>query len=413
MSFREPTDQMARWLEMLSQFNFQMEYRAGKSHSNADALSRAPCDPESCSCYNGNQILEALPCGGCPHCQKQHAAWSAFVDYEDVIPLITRRVTSKRHVDDGRQKTETKPSTPDAKDKSESRSYINLGINSVLGYFMTILHLLITIFVGSPLFLCKAIRNSCLLPFKSMYVRAVTTRRQALTNERPQNGQGKANGKNIKQRGQVHTGSGSHNLVNNLGFTNVSMSSIQRQDKDVGTILAWLSESNTRPGREKVQDKSPVVRHLWLLWEQLVLIDGVLYKKWADDPTHSHLTLVVPKALFKTILEANHDAVLSGHLGLKKSFSRIRQNYYWYKMKDTVRNYVRACSVCGARKRPHKSPRAPLQNYQQGAPLDRIAMDILGPFPESDQGNKYILVIVILSLSGLRLTPYLTSVRLL
>ena len=39
MSVREPTDQMARWLEMLSQFNFQMEYRAGKSHSIADALS--------------------------------------------------------------------------------------------------------------------------------------------------------------------------------------------------------------------------------------------------------------------------------------------------------------------------------------------------------------------------------------
>ena len=127
----------------------------------------------------------------------------------------------------------------------------------------------------------------------------------------------------------------------------------------------------------------------------LFIIDGVLYKKWDDGPTHSHLTLVVPKALFKTILEENHDAVLSGHLGFKKAFSRIRQNYtvYCYKMKDMVRNDVRACSVCGARKRPHKPPRAPLQNYQQGAPLDRIAMDILGPFPESDQGNRYILLI--------------------
>ena len=51
-------------------------------------------------------------------------------------------------------------------------------------------------------------------------------------------------------------GSGSNNLVNDLGFTNLSMSSIQRQDKDVGTILAWLYESQTRPCREKVQDES-------------------------------------------------------------------------------------------------------------------------------------------------------------
>ena len=178
VSFREPMGQMARWLEMLSQFNFRMEYRAGKNHSNADALSRAPCDPESCSCHNGDKLLAALPCGGCPHCQKQHAAWSAFVDYEDVIPLTTRRVTSK--IDNEMRETETPSSTPDANDKAESSSY-NLGISSVLGYVMT---LLLLIFVGSPLYLCKTIRNSCLRPFKSMYVRAVTTRRQALTKEK-------------------------------------------------------------------------------------------------------------------------------------------------------------------------------------------------------------------------------------
>ena len=28
-----------------------------------------------------------------------------------------------------------------------------------------------------------------------------------------------------------------------------------------------------------------------------------------------------------------------------------------------------------------------------GAPLDRLATDILGPFPESTRGNKYILAV--------------------
>ena len=170
---------------------------SGENHSNADALSRAPCDPESCPCYNGDKILAALPCGGCPHCQKQHAAWSAFVDYEDVIPPTTRRVMSK--IDDGMRGTETPSSTPDANDKAESSSY-NLGISSVLGYVMTLLLLIITILVGSPLYLCKTIRNTCFRPFKSMYVRAVTTRRQALTKEKAQNGQSKANGKNATQK---------------------------------------------------------------------------------------------------------------------------------------------------------------------------------------------------------------------
>ena len=43
-------------------------------------------------------------------------------------------------------------------------------------------------------------------------------------------------------------------------------------------MLNWMNESRTRPCREKVQDKSPGVRNLWLLcWEQFVLIKGYLF----------------------------------------------------------------------------------------------------------------------------------------
>ncbi len=35
-----------------------------------------------------------------------------------------------------------------------------------------------------------------------------------------------------------------------------------------------------------------------------------------------------------------------------------------------------------------------MQTYMCGAPLDRIHLDVLGPLPESKNGNKYILVII-------------------
>ena len=38
MSFSEPADQMARWLELLSQFNFTLAHIAGKNDNNADSL---------------------------------------------------------------------------------------------------------------------------------------------------------------------------------------------------------------------------------------------------------------------------------------------------------------------------------------------------------------------------------------
>ncbi len=39
MSFKNPENQMARWIEVLSQFDFVLEHRKGVKHVNADALS--------------------------------------------------------------------------------------------------------------------------------------------------------------------------------------------------------------------------------------------------------------------------------------------------------------------------------------------------------------------------------------
>ena len=42
MSFREPEGQIARWLERLQEYDFEVEHRPGESHCNADAMSPKP-----------------------------------------------------------------------------------------------------------------------------------------------------------------------------------------------------------------------------------------------------------------------------------------------------------------------------------------------------------------------------------
>ena len=41
---KEPEGQLARWIEFMSFFSYEIEYRAGQRHQNADALSRRPCN---------------------------------------------------------------------------------------------------------------------------------------------------------------------------------------------------------------------------------------------------------------------------------------------------------------------------------------------------------------------------------
>ena len=47
-SFKELEGQLARWLQVLEQFDFQVVHRPGEKHANADALSRGPC--HQCGC---------------------------------------------------------------------------------------------------------------------------------------------------------------------------------------------------------------------------------------------------------------------------------------------------------------------------------------------------------------------------
>lgn len=86
MNFKHPQNQIARWLEELSQYNMRIIHRKGKKHLNADALSRDL--PDSCENYSSKVRLEDLTCGGCRYCRRAHERWHDFnTEVDDVIPL--------------------------------------------------------------------------------------------------------------------------------------------------------------------------------------------------------------------------------------------------------------------------------------------------------------------------------------
>ena len=43
LNFKEPDGQRARWLEILSEYEYTIQHRSGRSHGNADGLNRQWC----------------------------------------------------------------------------------------------------------------------------------------------------------------------------------------------------------------------------------------------------------------------------------------------------------------------------------------------------------------------------------
>ncbi|XP_052704608.1 uncharacterized protein LOC128180527 [Crassostrea angulata] len=90
MNFKEPQGQLARWLEVLSQYHMQIQHPSGKKHVNADVLSRlddnGPC--KEMSIFNPPS---SLPCGGCKYCVKVHEKWQDFMKIDNVIPLAEKK----------------------------------------------------------------------------------------------------------------------------------------------------------------------------------------------------------------------------------------------------------------------------------------------------------------------------------
>ncbi len=54
-NFRNPEGQLTIWMEILSEYNFTIEHRAGRIHQNADALSCKPCNQCGREVENGSK----------------------------------------------------------------------------------------------------------------------------------------------------------------------------------------------------------------------------------------------------------------------------------------------------------------------------------------------------------------------
>lgn len=254
LSFREPEGQVARWIEALQSYQFEIQHRPGHLHGNADALSRRPC--------------EALDCR---YCQRQE-------DRDRATPQVA----------------------------------------------------------------------------------------------------------------VARAGSVGEELLE--AITSQEWRTAQEGDPILEKVGQWV-DAGKRPPWQDVSALAVEAKAYFSQWASLARHDGLLYRVWqTPNGKRKVWQLLVPKDWRQRVLKAVHGAVGAGHFGITKTLNRLRQRFYWAGCRQDTELFVHCCDACTAQKGPSRRSHAPLQQYQVGAPMERVGVDILGPFPTTDLGNRYVLV---------------------
>ncbi|RLU23008.1 hypothetical protein DMN91_005286 [Ooceraea biroi] len=101
-----------------------------------------------------------------------------------------------------------------------------------------------------------------------------------------------------------------------------------------------------------------------------------------------------PKDLHSEIIREMHYLPTGGHRGVTKTYSRIKHKYYWENLKSDVQKHIQQCLQCQLKKLVRVKTKQPmLITDTPGAAFDKVAMDIVGPLPRTDNGNEYILTL--------------------
>lgn len=129
---------------------------------------------------------------------------------------------------------------------------------------------------------------------------------------------------------------------------------------------------------------------------EFIIKDGMLCRTKRGNTLPPQI--LIPKdghELIDRLMYLHHDIPEAGHFSSKKMIPKLVRSYFWTTLnKDTV-TYCKSCLGCQVHKKTAPNPKnKPLKPYLPDHPNQRISVDLIGPLPETENGNVYTLCMV-------------------
>ena len=133
--------------------------------------------------------------------------------------------------------------------------------------------------------------------------------------------------------------------------------------------------------------------------------NGLLYKLTKGN---CRSVTVIPKKLRNSVFHQMHEIPLAGHLGIRKTISRIETaGFWWKKMARDIKEWIRSCNVCCRVKPDFRKPMGTMELSLDfpTEPRQVLASNLIGPLPKSYANHEYLPVFVDLFSKWVELIP--------
>ena len=188
----------------------------------------------------------------------------------------------------------------------------------------------------------------------------------------------------------IPRGQGSH--VYEPVWNPEDLSTEQDANPDIRPIMQGKRAGDNRPRWEDISPESRDTKLLWRQWERLSLVHGVLHRRFHElEGRGWWYQLVVPEGRQKDLLQCMHGGAIGDHLGMAGTLALAEQGFYWPGMCADVSRIYTECDCDMLNRR--RGRRKPLHQYIVGVPMERLAMDVAGPYPITSSGNQYCLMV--------------------
>ncbi|KAM6965265.1 gypsy retrotransposon integrase-like protein 1 [Aplochiton taeniatus] len=160
---------------------------------------------------------------------------------------------------------------------------------------------------------------------------------------------------------------------------------VESSTNRLGDIYTFVAEGCYPPAMNPIRKKN-----LKRYAQKFIIDDGRLY--YVGPKKEEKREVVIEAERKRQIFLDCHFNDVGHHLGQKKTVHRIQSKFYWLGIVKDVVDWIKVCETCQHTERNKNMSRI-VRPIKVDAPWEIVGTEIIGPFPETKQGNSSLVII--------------------